>query len=222
MLAISSLSPFYIFYSSTTPSNSFHSLSFSLTLSIQLSLLSLCTFFGPSFQSTFNWLGVACRWDDRSSPPGEVDMYRYGAPTHCHRINIGWLQGIRCKGLFKEGFLPDIYLSPAPEMRPYTQCLKYPKDLAVGNSVLLRIQSSDLSIILKSAMFMQFICPTSLQYYINVCLQVSIIYLKKWLNLFHLSKLWHLALGSHCSTPVNSIKICEFNLFLMFKTKPTW
>lgn len=56
-------------------------------------------------------IDLACRWDDRSSPPGEVDMYRYGAPTHCHRINIGWLQGIRCKGLFKEGFLPDIYLT---------------------------------------------------------------------------------------------------------------
>lgn len=96
-------------------------------------------------------------------------------------------------------------------MRPYTQCLKYPNDLAVGNSVLLRIQSSDLSIILKSAMFMQFICPTSLQYYINVCLQVSIIYLKKLVN-FNLSKLWNLALGSHCNTPVNSIKIFEFNL----------
>lgn len=94
-------------------------------------------------------------------------------------------------------------------MRPYTQCLKYPNVLAVGNSVLLRIQSSDLSVTLKSAMFMKFICPTSLQYY--TCLQVSIIYLKKLVN-FNLSKLWNLALGSHCNTPVNSIKIFEFNL----------
>lgn len=113
------------FISATTPSNSSHSLS----LSVQLSLLSLSTFFGPSFQSNFNWLGLESCSDDRRSPPGEVNMYRYGAPSHCHRINTGWLQGMRSEGLFNEGFLLDIYLSPAAEMRPYTQCLKYPTTL---------------------------------------------------------------------------------------------
>lgn len=64
--------------------------------------------FGLAFQSSFNWTGVTCSWDDRSSPSGEVDMYRYGGlptPTGLHRVNSGWLQAIRSKGHFKGDFL---------------------------------------------------------------------------------------------------------------------
>ena len=59
----------------------------SLTLLLSLSLLSP-GLFGPAFQSSFNWLGVTSSWDNRSSPPGEIDTYRYWArstPTGLHR-----------------------------------------------------------------------------------------------------------------------------------------
>lgn len=58
-----------------------------LTPSLTPAVTPVSSPFGPAFQSSFNWLGVTCSWDDRSSPPGEVDMFRYGAlptPTGLH------------------------------------------------------------------------------------------------------------------------------------------